>query len=81
MTKLLIPILLLFFSVSVIAQQTATELFHWEDTTLVGSNTYNNTYNNAISINNYNIKKIYSSTYYGDLDYCNSLAILFKSRF
>ena len=45
MKKLFIPILLLFSSINVIAQQTATELFHWEDTTLVGSNAYNNTYN------------------------------------
>jgi len=45
MKKLLIPILFLFSSINLTAQQTATKLFHWEDTTLVGSNAYNNTYN------------------------------------
>ena len=45
MKKLLIQLLILPFSISVIAQQNATKLFHWEDTTLIGSNAYDNTYN------------------------------------
>ena len=36
-------IMLLVFSSN--AQQTATLLYHWQDTTLVGSWAYNNTYN------------------------------------
>jgi choice-of-anchor B domain-containing protein len=36
-------IMLLFFNSN--AQQTATLLYHWQDTTLVGSWTYDNTYN------------------------------------
>ena len=62
MKKLLIPILLLFSSINLTAQQTATELFHWEDTTLVGSNAYNNTYNECykklLKKNDYNSAEV-----------------------
>ena len=44
--KKIIPLLCMsFLSISSNAQQTANLLFHWQDTTLVGSWTYDNTYN------------------------------------
>jgi choice-of-anchor B domain-containing protein len=63
MKKLLIPILLLFFSTYLIAQQTATELFHWEDSTLVASTAHNNTYNECwgFEINSHEIAVIGST--------------------
>jgi len=54
MKELLIVITTLCLLYSAQAQQTATLLYNWQDTTLVGSWTYNNTYNECwgIVVNN-----------------------------
>ena len=54
MKKLFFILLILFcFNSYVNAQLNTNLLFHWEDTTLIGSNAYNNTYNEiwGVSIN------------------------------
>ena len=38
-------LIILCFNSYVNAQLNTNLLFHWEDTTLIGSNAYNNTYN------------------------------------
>jgi len=45
MTKLILSLSIMLLTISSNAQQTANLLFHWQDTTLVGSWTYDNTYN------------------------------------
>jgi choice-of-anchor B domain-containing protein len=82
MQKLLISILLLFASTYLTAQQTATELFHWEDTTLVGSNAYDNTYNECwgFAVNGSEIAVIGSTagTHFFDVtDPANSTEVAF----
>ena len=82
MKKLLIPLLLLFSSTYLTAQQTATELFHWEDTTLVGSNAYNNAYNECwgFAVNGSEIAVIGSTagTHFFDVtDPANSTEVAF----
>jgi choice-of-anchor B domain-containing protein len=45
MKKIILSLSIILLTFSSNAQQTATLLYHWEDTTLVGSNAYNNAYN------------------------------------
>ena len=45
MKKIILPLSIMLLTFSSNAQQTATLLYHWQDTTLVGSWTYDNTYN------------------------------------
>ena len=45
MIKYIVTIILFCCSLFSYSQQVATKLFHWEDTSLVGSWAYNNTYN------------------------------------
>ncbi len=52
MKKASILFLLIFFlRIDLYSQQNTNLLFHWEDTTLVGSNAYNNTYNEIWGLN------------------------------
>jgi len=52
MHKILISIFLcLILNDTIIAQMNTNLLFHWEDTTLVGSNAYNNIYNEIWGLN------------------------------
>ena len=52
MKKASILFLLIFFlRIDLYSQQNTNLLFHWEDTTLVGSNAYNNTYNEIWGFN------------------------------
>ncbi len=45
MKKIILSLSIILLTFSSNAQQTATLLYHWQDTTLVGSNAYNNAYN------------------------------------
>ena len=52
MQKASILFLLIFFlRIDLYSQQNTNLLFHWQDTTLVGSNAYNNTYNEIWGLN------------------------------
>jgi choice-of-anchor B domain-containing protein len=44
-------LIILFFRIDLYSQQNTNLLFHWEDTTLVGSSAYNNTYNEIWGLN------------------------------
>ena len=64
MNKFLLSLsLILFFNININAQLNTNLLFHWEDTTLVGSNAYNNTYNEiwGLDINGHEIAVIGST--------------------
>ena len=79
------PCLYLILSLSIIncyAQQNATKLFNWMDSTLVGSTAYNNTYNECwgVVINNHEIAIIGSTagTHFFDVtDPINSTEVAF----
>ena len=44
-------LIILFLRIDLYSQQNTNLLFHWEDTTLVGSSAYNNTYNEIWGLN------------------------------
>jgi hypothetical protein len=77
--------LILFLTITTIicsAQQNATQLFNWQDTTLVGSWAYDNTYNECwgFEVNNREIAVIGSTagTHFFDItDPVNSIEIAF----
>ena len=52
MKKVYILFLIIFFlRIDLYSQQNTNLLFHWEDTSLVGSSAYNNTYNEIWGLN------------------------------
>ena len=55
--------LVLFININIYAQLNTNLLYHWEDTTLLGSNAYNNTYNEiwGLNINGHEIAVIGST--------------------
>jgi choice-of-anchor B domain-containing protein len=63
MKKIILSLSIILLTFSSNAQQTATLLYHWQDTTLVGSWTYDNTYNECwgLVVNNREIAIIGST--------------------
>ena len=84
MLKRNITIIICFISIFAFSQQAATKLFHWEDTSLVGSWAYNNTYNECwgFEVNQSEIAVIGSTdgTHFFDVtDPANSTEVAFVS--
>ena len=63
MRKKITILITILLSTQVVAQQIATELFNWNDSTIVGSTAYDNAYNECwgVTINNYEIAIIGST--------------------
>ena len=63
MKNIITSLLFIILYNPIFSQQIATKLFHWEDSTLVGSWAYNNTYNECwgLKINDHEIAIIGST--------------------
>ena len=63
MKKIILPLSIILFTFNSNAQQTATLLYHWQDSTLVASAAHNNTYNECwgFKINSHEIAVIGST--------------------